>query len=720
MTSEPDRDAAERFLTALDPSAQSFTFQTFDDNKDRNDEKLARVWVGSLSANWDRLVRYNDALGAGIFVTVNETDGKGRKEKNIVRVRAVFVDLDGAPLPEKFHVKPHVVVESSPGKWHVYWLVKDCPLDQFTPLQKRLAAHYGGDVKVKDLPRVLRVPGFVHQKDEPFLSRLVEAHDHSAYAIEEVTAGFPKEEKARAQGNGHAGEERHEPGDVDRMLRDMAPGNIHDTQLCVSANMLDAGATINQVTEKLLARTKEVGDPNWDWRKEEANVRKMCKDWLAKQAVTLDDFHAYMPMHQYIYTPTREMWPASSVDTKLPRIGRVKPSAWLDRHKSVEQMTWTPGMPMLISDKVIADGGWVDHRGATVFNLYKPPTIVHGDATKAGPWLDHVRKVYPTDADHVIAWLAHRVQRPQEKVNHGLVLGGAQGIGKDTAIEPVKRAVGPWNVVEVSPQQMLGHFNGFAKAVILRVSEARDLGELNRFAFYEHMKVYLAAPPDVIRCNEKFLREHSVLNCCGVIITSNRKDSFCLVADDRRHFVAWSDLSKEDFPEGYWKEIWGWYDSGGYGHVAAYLAQLDLTDFDPKAPPPKTTAFWEVVNLNRAPEDSELADLLDALGDIDAATKEPIRPDAVTLDMLRKEASRGFAGHFDTWLDDRRNSRQIPHRMAECGYVPVRNDAAKDGFWRINDKRQVVYARADLSVRDRHAAAAALAKGPLKQEEMKL
>ena len=81
------------------------------------------------------------------------------------------------------------------------------------------------------------------------------------------------------------------------------------------------------------------------------------------------------------------------------------------------------------------------------------------------------------------------MQRPHEKINHALVLGGKQGIGKDTILEPVKYAVGPWNFNEVSPQQLLGRFNGFLKSVILRVSEARDLGEFDRFAFYDHMKV---------------------------------------------------------------------------------------------------------------------------------------------------------------------------------------------------------------------------------------
>ena len=92
-----------------------------------------------------------------------------------------------------------------------------------------------------------------------------------------------------------------------------------------------------------------------------------------------------------------------------------------------------------------------------------------------------------------------RVQRPEDKINHALVLGGKQGIGKDTLLEPVKQAVGPWNFCEVSPQQVLGRFNGFLRSVILRVSEARDLGEFDRFAFYDHLKAFVAAPPDVLR-----------------------------------------------------------------------------------------------------------------------------------------------------------------------------------------------------------------------------
>jgi hypothetical protein len=415
--------------------------------------------------------------------------------------------------------------------------------------------------------------------------------------------------------------------------------------------------------------------------------------------MSLDDFHAYLPGHSYIFAPTREMWPASSINARIPPVNNMRPSLWLDQNKAVEQMTWAPGFPMLIRNRLVSHGGWIERDGVTCFNLYLPPTIEPGDAAKAEPWLEHVHRVFPDEADQIIQWLAHRVQCPHEKVNHALVLGGQQGIGKDTLLEPVKRAVGPWNFQEVSPQHMLGRFNGFVKSVILRVNEARDLGDVNRYQFYEHMKAYTAAPPDVLRVDEKHLREHSICNVTGVIITTNHKaDGIYLPADDRRHLVAWSELTKEDFTPEYWNQLWNWYDGGGDRHVTAYLASLNIAAFDPKVPPPKTDAFWDIVDANRAPEDAELADLLDEMGN----------PDATTLTRIIGRA----AGDFEIWIKDRKNRRVIPHRLEKCGYIPVRNDTAKDGLWKISGKRQVVYAKSMLSVRDRLRATAKLTDMP--------
>jgi hypothetical protein len=147
----------------------------------------------------------------------------------------------------------------------------------------------------------------------------------------------------------------------------------------------------------------------------------------------------------------------------------------------------------------------------------------------------------------------------------------------------------------------------------------------------------------------------------------------------------------------YWTTLWRWYDDDGDRDVAAYLAELDLAGFDPKAPPPKTPAFWAVVDANHAPEDAELADVLDHLKG----------PAAITLIRVRDAADEDFRD----WLKDRRNRRQIPHRFERCGYVQVHNDACADGLWVIHGKRQVIYAKAELTPRDRLLAAYELAGG---------
>src|SRR5262249_40393037 len=97
--------------------------------------------------------------------------------------------------------------ETSHGKWHLYWVLRDCQLEQFQPLQRRLIKFYGSDKQVNDLPRVMRVPGFYHRKGAPFLSRLVFAGD-AEYTLEEFVEGLPEieaEKKREAP--------RPEPGD---------------------------------------------------------------------------------------------------------------------------------------------------------------------------------------------------------------------------------------------------------------------------------------------------------------------------------------------------------------------------------------------------------------------------------------------------------------------------------------------------------------------------
>ena len=71
--------------------------------------------------------------GAEVFFMVNETDGNGQTKQNVTSVRALFADLDGTPLRniKRIPIEPHLVVETSPGKFHVYWLIQNVPISAF-------------------------------------------------------------------------------------------------------------------------------------------------------------------------------------------------------------------------------------------------------------------------------------------------------------------------------------------------------------------------------------------------------------------------------------------------------------------------------------------------------------------------------------------------------------------------------------------------------------
>lgn len=408
------------------------------------------------------------------------------------------------------------------------------------------------------------------------------------------------------------------------------------------------------------------------------------------KGATIDDFWAIASENAYLYTPTGDLWDSAVVNAILGSGATVA----LMKDKRCAQLTWAPGMPRVIEGRVIVKGAWMDVPTARAYNTYLPPPTPKGDANQAGPWLDLGYKIFGEQFDHIKLWLAHRVQRPEIKINHALVLGSAnQGIGKDTLLTGARYAAGEWNCNDQGARQVMtkvrsGH-DSFLESVILVISEVHDLGDA-RFAFYDLTKPWLASPPPTLSVSDKWVKQHPIMNLVGVIYTTNHlTDGLYLPAEDRRHFVAWSDIKQTDFAEGFWTEFYQWYADGGLDHVAAYLATLDVSAFNPKAEPEKTEAFWTIVQSNISVEDSEMADTLDALAWPDE------RPAALTIDMLAAQAS-GTAPELCKFLSDKSKGKSINHRLAKFGYTTVRNTAAKDGYWQIGGKagnrRRIIYA----------------------------
>jgi RepB DNA-primase from phage plasmid len=485
----PNRGAETReYFKLLDPeNPEAFTLQVFDDNEQRKDITLAATLHGSLDKLQPLKGRFTtlkeaNLAGCGIYCTVNETNGKGREASDIVRFRAVWVDddnKDGKSASRTWPIEPTFVVQTSPGKFQAYWCVTDKWLAdeqgrvEFNGVIERLVAKHHCDKGAKGINRVLRVPGSLHLKNpnKPFIVRLIK-RDGPRYTREQILAAFPPLlQSAETSKKNSVGTVTSEWNDL---ITNVITGeNYHDTLTVLAAKMLRSGMNAGAVVNLLRALMESSEGPHDDrWKARYLEIQRAVSSAEKKGIAavpeknlkhTVEDFVAYRPSGNFIFIPTRDMWPANSVNASVWPVdveGKEKPvpaASWIAAHRAVEQMTWAPGEPMEIHDKLIAEGGWIKHPGCTVFNLYRPPVIV----AKAGSvdlWLNHLRCLYPDEAEHILCWLAHRVQKPQEKINHGLVFGGAHGIGKDSLLEAVKHAVGSWNFLEANPKQIMGRF----------------------------------------------------------------------------------------------------------------------------------------------------------------------------------------------------------------------------------------------------------------------
>ncbi len=186
-TSEIDLAQAERFLEFLDPNTNQFCFRTYGD-KEKSNPLLRCKLEGSLKQHVQTLVAKNK-LCASICVVVN--DG-GHTDSEIKKVRFVFADTDGAPAkPLVNALRPHAIIQSSHKRFHVYWRVKNINVSAFTKIQKQIAKKYNTDPSISNPSRIMRMPGFLHHKGDPYLTHtcFMDA-DLPAYSVWEIVTGL--------------------------------------------------------------------------------------------------------------------------------------------------------------------------------------------------------------------------------------------------------------------------------------------------------------------------------------------------------------------------------------------------------------------------------------------------------------------------------------------------------------------------------------------------
>ncbi|MDX3908753.1 MAG: VapE family protein [Sphingobium sp.] len=161
-------------LTGRDPSNVNIEVRMIHDT-DR--ARPAIPMRGGLLQLWPVIIGHQ-AQGFGAFININEMDGQGHKLENVAAIRAHAVDLDNASAQQNYEraaawtPPPSFAVQTSPGKAHLYWIIQPYIGNEYaTSINRRLRQHFDGDKSVIDPSRVLRLPGTLHLKrpDAPHL-----------------------------------------------------------------------------------------------------------------------------------------------------------------------------------------------------------------------------------------------------------------------------------------------------------------------------------------------------------------------------------------------------------------------------------------------------------------------------------------------------------------------------------------------------------------------
>ncbi|TIS92750.1 DNA-primase RepB domain-containing protein [Mesorhizobium sp.] len=126
---------------------------------------------GTLQQHWQFIVSLQ-SQGFGAFVNCNEMDGNGLTLANVQSIRTHVIDLDNLSAVQnyeraaQFNPPPSFAVQSSPGRFHVYWTVQPyAGNERATSINRRLRTLFDGDKAIVDPSRVLRLAGTLHLKN---------------------------------------------------------------------------------------------------------------------------------------------------------------------------------------------------------------------------------------------------------------------------------------------------------------------------------------------------------------------------------------------------------------------------------------------------------------------------------------------------------------------------------------------------------------------------
>lgn len=226
------------------------------------------------------------------------------------------------------------------------------------------------------------------------------------------------------------------------------------------------------------------------------------------------------------------------------------------------------------------------------FNLWNGWGIAPLPGDKHHRFLDLLREGFCAGNtayyEYVLNWLAHLLQKPVERPKTAIAIVSGQGAGKGTLIEVLTAMIGEKNCSgDISNKDLGGNFNSkIANRLLINLNEATFSGNHEQVEF---MKKLITDP--TFRVEYKGLEAFDAPNFSRLIVTTNNANWGRLAIDDRRYLIL---EPKAGYPED--REFFTalrreMFDEGGVAHLAHFLRQRNIADWDPAVLPARTTGM---------------------------------------------------------------------------------------------------------------------------------
>lgn len=248
---------------------------------------------------------------------------------------------------------------------------------------------------------------------------------------------------------------------------------------------------------------------------------------------------------------------------------------------------------------VFAPGG--TPKGA--LNLWKGWAVNPDPEGSCDLLLNHVRDVVCQGnlehAAYVFGWMAHLVQKPEEKPGVALILRGLKGTGKDTLGDYLAKMIGRRHAPTVSQSDHItGKFNRhFEATLLLHVQEGIWAGNHEAES---QLKALVTS--ESLQIERKHVDPISLDNFMRVMITSNADWTVPASFEERRWAVFdVSDRHAED--HAYFAPLRAELNGGGPAALLAWLQAYDISAFNVRAAP-KTAALMgqKLASLRNLPK----------------------------------------------------------------------------------------------------------------------